>query len=478
MCVALIGSPFSQHWEKGVRGMRALPLTRYDALPEPFTAAPNPGGPVRGLRGKWTNVSRLLQQLSRRELLAWAGLLGAGGFATACGIGNDNDDAPSTSIGAASEPIDWIVTRWRADPFSQGSYSFLARGADPEDREVIAEPSGGVLFFAGEATDLDFPATVHGALLSGRRAAEEILDEEAESVIVIGAGAAGLAAAHDLAAAGVDVRVLEARNRIGGRVWTDTSMGLPLDLGASWIHGVNDNPLSELADQIGAARASTDYDNLKVRDVDGEIVKPEEIPDEFEEVVSIETEFAADIGDLSPDALEEGLELDGGDVIFPNGYVSVLEALIDGFDVDLETVVDRVETGDEGVTIGAGEASFDADAALVTVPLGVLKAGSIAFSPPLRQERLDAIERLGMGLLNKVYLRFDETFWDRDADVLGYIGPKRGYFTVWINIARYTGEPILLGFNAANVAEELEALTDEQIVAEAMAALRNMYPGP
>ncbi len=427
--------------------------------------------------------SHRLQRLSRRELLTRASLLGVGGLALACSVGDGGDDDPSstlvptTTVGRASEPIDWLVTRWRADPYSRGSYSFLARGASSEDRELIAEPSGGVLFFAGEATDLDYPATVHGALLSGRRAAEQIHDAGAESVVVVGAGAAGLAAAHDLAAADIEVRVVEARNRVGGRVWTDTSMGSPLDLGASWIHGVDDNPLSELADKINATRVATNYDNLMARNAAGEIVRPGDIPSEFEEVFAIELEYAADVGELSPGALEEGLAFDGHDVVFPDGYVHVLETLIDGFDVRLGVVVDRVQRHDDGVTVLAGEETFDADAALITVPLGVLKAGSITFSPPLGQDRLDAIDRLGMGLLNKVYLRFSETFWDRDADFLGYISSRRGYFAAWLNFARYTGEPILLGFNAGSVAEELEALTDEQIVAEAMTVLRMMYPG-
>lgn len=66
-----------------------------------------------------------------------------------------------------------------------------------------------------------FPATVHGALMSGERSAEQISARQAGSVIIVGAGAAGLAAARKLADNGISVTVVEARDRLGGQVWID-----------------------------------------------------------------------------------------------------------------------------------------------------------------------------------------------------------------------------------------------------------------
>ena len=192
-------------------------------------------------------------------------------------------------------------------------------------------------------------------------------------------------------------------------------------------------------------------------------------------LTTIEHEYAADIGDLSPAADDEGDEFSGGDVIFPNGYLEVLSVLVDGFDVSLGIIVESIDTADGTAIVDAGEESFTADTVLVTVPLGVLKSGSIEFTPPLGQDRQGAIDRLGMGLLDKVYLQFDEIFWEPEVDLIGYIGPKRGHFAEWLNIAKYTGEPILVGFNASSAAEELETMTNEQVVAEAMTALRDMY---
>jgi monoamine oxidase len=85
-------------------------------------------------------------------------------------------------------------------------------------------------------------------------------DAAKERILVIGAGMSGLAAARRLADAGMDVTVIEARDRIGGRTWTNTSLGVPIDLGGAWIHGPENNPLTALADEAGARRVETDFD--------------------------------------------------------------------------------------------------------------------------------------------------------------------------------------------------------------------------
>src|SRR5262245_7582561 len=87
-------------------------------------------------------------------------------------------------------------------------------------------------------------------------------DRIMSDVIVIGAGMAGLAAARTLADGGISVTVLEARDRMGGRVWTDHSLGVPVDLGASWIHGVERNPITVLAYEAGAATLPTDWEDF------------------------------------------------------------------------------------------------------------------------------------------------------------------------------------------------------------------------
>jgi monoamine oxidase len=74
------------------------------------------------------------------------------------------------------QPIDYQITRWQADPFARGAYSFNALGSTPEMRDRLAESLNNQLFFAGEATERNHFATAHGAYLSGLRVAQEIAD--------------------------------------------------------------------------------------------------------------------------------------------------------------------------------------------------------------------------------------------------------------------------------------------------------------
>jgi monoamine oxidase len=78
------------------------------------------------------------------------------------------------------EPEAVVKTHWASDPFSLGSYSIMPPGSTSRDRKTLAESVADVLFFAGEATSSDYPATVHGAFLSGIQAAEEIVSEFSE----------------------------------------------------------------------------------------------------------------------------------------------------------------------------------------------------------------------------------------------------------------------------------------------------------
>lgn len=333
-------------------------------------------------------------------------------------------------------------------------------------------------------------------------------------VIVIGAGMAGLAAANQLTTAGKSVIVIEGRERIGGRTWTDHSLSVPLDMGASWIHGIKENPLSALADRFGAKRIVTDYESIARYDFNGRALREDEsrkVDQSFETLMEkvyalqenldydiplqaaidrslknrprtleyainteIEHEYGADVNDLSLFEWDQEGEFNGDDVIFPNGYEQIVNNLSKGLDIRTGTVVKQINYADKTVRVLTERGEFRCQQAIVTLPLGVLKRGSVTFSPALPAQKQKAIARLKMGVLNKLYLKFPTVFWD-DAHLLGYISENKGRWCEWLNLHKYTGQPVLLGFNAGAYGVQIEAQSDEAIVAEAMSVLRRIY---
>lgn len=377
----------------------------------------------------------------------------------------------------SSGVVSYLRTNWSQDPYSYGAYSYVARGARQKDRDDLAATVSDRLFFAGEATHPSYNSTVHAAYESGVRTADAVLGTRAKKVAVIGAGVSGLATAQLLAErGGVDVTVFEARNRIGGRVWTSNDLGTPLDLGASWIHGTRGNPLTALARSQKLALVPTD-ETFIIRGAGGRRIKERNAPDWLENVLSIQHNAGADSSQINLRAYNDQEEYGGEDVIFADGYEAILPALSGAFQVKLAEPVRAITHGSDGVlvTTDAGESGFDA--AVVTLPLGVLKRGDVVFDPALPAKKQRAIDRLGMGTLDKLYLRFDEPFWDMDATWIATPenGLPRGQFNQWLNLAKYLDEPIIMAFNGGPPALELAKLPDNQLVEKATAALVSAY---
>jgi monoamine oxidase len=344
------------------------------------------------------------------------------------------------------------------------------------------------------------------------------------SICVIGAGVAGLAAADTLRAAGHDVLVLEGRERIGGRIWTvRDAHATALDLGAQWIVGTHENPildlarrwdvrtiqtdwlavalftatrrrmptmrlralearLSQLLEQVRhvreEARAASQPDR-SLRAVVDELVRAMRLSAraraelDFILATDVEHEFAADLDDLSLYHWDREGRLGGGELLLPDGYDELAARLASGLDIRLGHVVRQIAVTDAGVVIHTSRGDVVAERAIVTVPLGVLQAGAIEFSPALPARKRHAIRALRVGLLDKVFLRFPRVFWPED-DVLGQVSARRGEWPWFINLHKSTGQPWLVGLNAGRYAHTLEAYDDHAIIAAAMGALRAM----
>ena len=257
-----------------------------------------------------------------------------------------------------------------------------------------------------------------------------------DSVVVIGAGVAGLAAARHLRHAGVRTTLIEAAPRMGGRAWT-TGIGQdPFDHGASWLHDAERNPSVSLAIQDDRLRRSGDRDERVF--IDGRPATPAETAayhaawDELDQVVGPalngpDTTLAAAMAPMAAnpwarlvaqwegaiiaaaDATDLGLRdwhrnrLDGTNMVAPAGIGAYIARHL-ATPVRLNTPATRIIWSGPGVQVEAPEGTVQADAAIITVSTGVLAANAIAFDPPLPHDVLTAIHNLPMGLLSKVAL--------------------------------------------------------------------------
>lgn len=338
-------------------------------------------------------------------------------------------------------------------------------------------------------------------------------------VLVIGAGMAGLGAARLLQDAGATVTVIEARDRIGGR--THTSRIWPevgVDMGASWIHAVNGNPLIELADKIGSARSPAPYERWATFDAEGRQIDVSALEDRCEALVDrartrseafssdvslqhalealpewsalttadrtllrmivatrIEHEYSGDWSRLSAWHFDDDEDFEGGDVLLNQGYGPIVASLAEGLDVRLSEVVESITPTAMGAEVVTQKTRHQARHVIVTLPLGVLKSGRVKFGRTLAKPRQAALDRLEVGVLNKCWLRFDRVFWPPEPDMINFIGPDPTLWAEWLNGYRLTGQPLLAGFNAGDTAEKVEKLDDRETTASAMAALRAMF---
>lgn len=313
-------------------------------------------------------------------------------------------------------------------------------------------------------------------------------------IAIIGAGAAGIAAARTAMASGLSFRLIEARPRLGGRTWTDaTAGGLPFDRGASWIHAVDQgNPFAELA---LAARAAPVLDRRRRIMLDGSGGRAANAAiDGFhasraaairliEGAAAGASLAAALAGHHAPpddlwvmtdralagpwlmgedcalvDAADWLAAKAGADWLLPAGYGRLVEELGQGLPVTLDCPLEALAIGRDHVGLETARGRFTARHAILTVPLGVLQAGRIRFDPPLPAAARRAIDDLPMGCLMKVAI-------DLLADPLGESGTYYLHYPApdesgVLYLLRPGGHEMALAFVGGGTARALERESD------------------
>uniref|UniRef100_A0A8C3WQN6 Lysine demethylase 1B n=1 Tax=Catagonus wagneri TaxID=51154 RepID=A0A8C3WQN6_9CETA len=263
-------------------------------------------------------------------------------------------------------------------------------------------------------------------------------DYHNKSVIIIGAGPAGLAAARQLHNFGIKVTILEAKDRIGGRVWDDKSFkGVTVGRGAQIVNGCINNPVALMCEQVSAR--SWDHNEFFAQ-------------------------FAGDHTLLTP------------------GYSVIIEKLAEGLDIRLRSPVQSIDySGDEVQVTTTDGTRCTAQKVLVTVPLALLQKGAIQFNPPLSDKKMKAINSLGAGIIEKIALQFPYRFWDskvQGADFFGHVPPsasKRGLFAVFYDMDPQKQHSVLMSVITGEAVAAVRSLEDKQVLQQCMASLRELF---
>lgn len=165
------------------------------------------------------------------------------------------------------------------------------------------------------------------------------------------------------------------------------------------------------------------------------------------------------------------------------GYDQCFKNMANLLDVRLNMAVSQVvvkeDASKQSVFVQCEDGSYIAcDSVIVTVPLGVLKNNSITFDPELPQWKQDSIQRLGFGRLDKVFLQFEEAFWDDDVDFFGAAQGNteatRGLCFMYWNINRFSGVPILAALVSGEAAHLHQNVSAEELESVAVSTLRSI----
>lgn len=337
-------------------------------------------------------------------------------------------------------------------------------------------------------------------------------------VIVIGAGMAGVTTARALTQAGLRVLILEARQRFGGRIHTLRDFcDAPLEAGAELIHGRDAKTWADVRAAGLIVRPSPHQRGAMMNIGDGARWLPRILIDPRVwpafTILSRVARAASSDRDLSagefirqqryrgaarviaemalsahpPGALDEigikGFVADGvlrletgSDFRIEAGYDRLVEHVARGLEIRFGFVANSIEWSLDGVKVDASDGrSVDARAAVLTLPVSVVKSGAIQFKPRLPDSKREALNGLVMGPVLKILMLFEESFWPRRFSALFCgVGPATLYWNVYY--ASQVETPVLCAYCTGSRAEALGNVSEEEAIDRVLQDLRANFP--
>jgi monoamine oxidase len=344
------------------------------------------------------------------------------------------------------------------------------------------------------------------AAIVARPALGALASNSAElDVVIVGAGAAGIAAARRLAAAGRRYLLIEASDHIGGRCITDTStFGMPFDRGAHWIHTPDLNPLAKLAPRRGIEVYPTpasqkvrvglryaregeleDFQAAQVRamrgiadaarkaDIPCDQALPGDLGDWRPTIQFVLGPFGCgkDLARLSAVDFARSAERDA-DAFCRQGYGALLAALAQGIPVQLSTPATAIDTS-RNVAVQTPQGIINARAAIVTVSTNVIASGRIAFTPELPQRNIDAFAKLSLGSYDHIALELEGNPLGLESDDLVFEKPADTHTAALL--ANVSGTSLCLVDVAGSFGHDLSAQGEAAMVDFAGEWLARLY---
>lgn len=319
-------------------------------------------------------------------------------------------------------------------------------------------------------------------------------------VVIIGAGVAGITAARELAKEGVSFTVVEARNRIGGRAYTESeTFGVPYDHGCAWLHSADKNPLTPMVtgagfdtldeentdvwmysdgeelDDDGYEEAEDAIDHLEDRvdnhDVEDrgdksayDISRPKDKWGRLAHVVM--GEYEAGIGSKLVSAEDFQSQIGTGEeLMVPEGMGAGIFKALGPVPVSLNTIVKKIRWGGKNVVVETNTGDLTAKAVIITVPTNIIADGTIAFEPALPSWKMDAYRNCPMGVLDKITMQFNSSFndmLDEASTTTAYI-EYRGVW--WDHLLRPFDLPLDIAFTGGQQSYDLAKESDPQAAA-------------